>query len=341
MGEIGELLLEGPFLARGYLNRPDATAAAFIPAPTWLLRGDEAQSRTGRRFYRTGDLARVLEDGCICYAGRVDSQVKIKGQRLELSEVEKHITDALSTKSPDPHTIVGIKAIIVDLIQLKHSVSPQLVAFICLETTQPLGRFNWDRALSQAAEQDMNEAVETSPDTTKNFSRIVSRIEEHIRQTLPNYAVPSAFVPLTSLPPSVSGKTDKEQLRMAAMNLSLRGLKVFTSEQPEMTNGVGYPAGARAMTEDEVKLAKLWGLLFGLQDINSTANFLVLGGESLSASKCSLLPTGWRKQGTCAAPKMSNQMANNSRLKSEARCSSSRSRAGPDHEHGLAIPSPI
>lgn len=180
MGEIGELFLEGPFLACGYLNRPGATAAAFIPAPTWLLRGDEAQSRTGRRVYRTGDLARVLEDGCICYAGRFDSQVKIKGQRLELSEVEKHITDALSAKSPDAHPIVGIKSIIVDLIQLKHSVSPQLVAFVCLEI-QPLGRFNWDRALSQDTEQGINEAVETSPDTIKSFSQILSRIEEHIR----------------------------------------------------------------------------------------------------------------------------------------------------------------
>lgn len=55
-----------------------------------------------------------------------------------------------------------------------------------------------------------------------------------------------------------------------------------------MTNGVGHSVRAQAMTEDEVKLAELWGLLFGLQDIDSTSNFLVLGGESLSASKCSL-----------------------------------------------------
>lgn len=140
MGEIGELLPEGPFLTRGYLNRADATAAAFIAAPKWLKATQPAKeanlecghgvySRPKQRVYRTGDLVRRLDDGCLCYVGRIDSQVKIRGQRLELSEVEKHISDALQVE-PE----IRIRGIAVELITLKNYVSPKLVAFLCLKS---------------------------------------------------------------------------------------------------------------------------------------------------------------------------------------------------------------
>jgi amino acid adenylation domain-containing protein/non-ribosomal peptide synthase protein (TIGR01720 family) len=76
----GELHVGGVGLARGYLNRPDLTAERFVPNAFTL--------EPGQRLYRTGDLARYLPDGTIEYLGRIDHQVKLRGFRVELGEIE-------------------------------------------------------------------------------------------------------------------------------------------------------------------------------------------------------------------------------------------------------------
>ena len=77
-GECGELHIGGDGLARGYLNRPDLTGEKFIQNPF----------RPGSRLYKTGDLARYLSTGDIEFIGRSDSQVKLRGFRVELGEIE-------------------------------------------------------------------------------------------------------------------------------------------------------------------------------------------------------------------------------------------------------------
>ena len=81
-GEEGELYLSGPGVARGYLHRPDLTAERFVPSPFT----DRGSAHTV--LYKTGDLASYNAEGEILFHGRIDGQVKFRGFRIELSEIE-------------------------------------------------------------------------------------------------------------------------------------------------------------------------------------------------------------------------------------------------------------
>ncbi|MCB1056588.1 MAG: amino acid adenylation domain-containing protein, partial [Acidobacteria bacterium] len=109
-GEVGEILLGGPGVARGYLGRPRLTAERFLPDPT--------ASDLGARRYRTGDLARRREDGSLEFRGRRDHQVKVRGLRIELGEVE-----AVLAAHPDVEAAAAGVAT---------SGSPRLLAWVVL-----------------------------------------------------------------------------------------------------------------------------------------------------------------------------------------------------------------
>ncbi|MCI8212139.1 hypothetical protein AUC61_21640 [Pseudomonas sp. S25] len=112
-GVAGELYLGGAGLARGYHRRPALTAERFVVSPF----GD------GERLYRTGDLARYRADGVIEYLGRLDHQVKIRGQRIELGEIEARLLE---------------QALVKDAAVVVHTddQGQQLVAYLVLEASE-------------------------------------------------------------------------------------------------------------------------------------------------------------------------------------------------------------
>jgi amino acid adenylation domain-containing protein/non-ribosomal peptide synthase protein (TIGR01720 family) len=88
VGAVGELCVGGDGVARGYLNEPALTAERFVPDPFL----------PGRTMYRTGDMARWLPDGTLDFLGRTDFQVKVRGYRVELGEIERAIEEGPGVK---------------------------------------------------------------------------------------------------------------------------------------------------------------------------------------------------------------------------------------------------
>lgn len=95
IGVPGEMYLGGVGLARGYLNRPDLTAEKFLPHPF--------NQQPGARLYRTGDLAKYAANGTIQFVGRIDQQVKLRGFRIELEEIQARLMQLDGVKDAIVH----------------------------------------------------------------------------------------------------------------------------------------------------------------------------------------------------------------------------------------------
>ena len=120
-GIVGEICIAGPRVARGYRERPALTARTFVPDP----------EATGRRMYRTGDLGRWLPDGTLEYLGRRDDQVKVRGVRLELAEIETTLA-----------RLPSVDACIAQLVTVAHD-EPGASCRVCgLEGAHPEARLD-------------------------------------------------------------------------------------------------------------------------------------------------------------------------------------------------------
>ncbi|MCE0965744.1 amino acid adenylation domain-containing protein [Pseudomonas sp. NMI4491_12] len=115
-GETGEILIRSPYLSQGYWGDPALTEAKFIANPFTGAAGD--------RCYRTGDLGTYLADGSASFLGRADNQVKIRGHRIELAEIENAITR---------HPLIGQCVVVAN----RDSASPRLVAYCVGQKPMP------------------------------------------------------------------------------------------------------------------------------------------------------------------------------------------------------------
>ncbi|OAA40718.1 AMP-dependent synthetase/ligase [Cordyceps fumosorosea ARSEF 2679] len=250
IGEVGELLIEGPVVGIGYLGEPAKTAEVFIEDPAWLTAGHASCPGRHGRLYKTGDLVRYESNlsGSIEFVGRKDQQVKLRGQRVELAEVEHHLQTCLPG---------GVK-VAAEVIKPENG-SPTLVAFL-VETSL------------------VNSEVDTIfVDPSPELSAALDVIDEALGAKVPRYMVPAAFITLASMPSMVSGKTDRKKLReigsaMPRSKLSMTHADQGPQEEPS--------------TLAEKKLAQAWIRVLGLQSaVCKASNFFGLGGDSLRAMK--------------------------------------------------------
>ncbi|KAM0273548.1 hypothetical protein ACHAQH_008274 [Verticillium albo-atrum] len=185
IGSEGELLIEGPIVARGYLADEAQTNKAFIWDPEWVQL---TKVKSGRRFYKTGDLGYLGPDGSLHVVGRNDFQVKIRGQRIEIGEVEYNLATAGGNRV--------------------------LAAFVAVGEDEGMEK---DDGL-----------VITSPQKLTDFSHSMRDTKKRMQQTLPPYMMPAVFLPLRKLPLSLSGKIERKLLWALAEGMAMEELSAFT-----------------------------------------------------------------------------------------------------------------
>ncbi|KAI1795863.1 peptide synthetase [Ganoderma leucocontextum] len=186
-GGTGELVVEGPLVGRGYVGRPDLTQKVFLKFPS---------DGTERWAYRTGDLVRMMTDGTLEIIGRIDTQIKLRGVRIESEGISSIIRNAgPSTQPLDVLTVLA-----------KHPALgvDQLVSFIA-----------WDTSVPIATRKGGTPSVATPPERLLQFLRGACDRE------LASYMRPSHIIPLNFIPLSANGKADAKVLTALFLRLDL------------------------------------------------------------------------------------------------------------------------
>src|SRR5581483_10152390 len=211
VGVVGELYLGGQGIARGYLNRPELTAEKFVPNPF--------SKSGGERLYRTGDQVKWGQNGNLEFLGRLDHQVKVRGYRIELVEIEA----ALQAHE-------GVRACAV-IVREDQPADKRVVAYV------------------------VKNGVEKA------------EFREFLKERLPDYMIPSAFVEMAQLPLTPNGKIDRKALPLP---------------EREWSEKKGYVGPRNG--EEEI-LCDLFAEVLNRERVGVHDDFFAIGGHSLLATK--------------------------------------------------------
>jgi amino acid adenylation domain-containing protein len=209
-----------------------STARGYLRRPEMTAQKfipDPFGSRPGDRLYKTGDLVRYRKDGSIEFLGRIDQQVKVRGFRIELGEVE---------------SILNQSSLVSDGTVVAHedmTGDTRLIAYYV-----PQDQIQDDEKKRKSA----------------------SEIRGFMRQSLPEYMIPSLFIVIDNIPVSPSGKVDKSALPV-----------------PEVERSALESVYIEPSTKVEKELANICEELLGLERVGVHDNFFELGGHSLLATQ--------------------------------------------------------
>ncbi|KAL2015279.1 hypothetical protein VTK56DRAFT_5920 [Thermocarpiscus australiensis] len=253
LGTIGELVVEGSIVARGYLNKPEKTAEVFIQNPTWAEQVPGSGGSTRRRMYKTGDLAYFSTEGDIMFVGRKDAQVKVRGQRMELGEIETHLTRDKKVQ----HAMVAYPA--------SGPCKRQLVGIISFERLGATTNAN-------------GEVVLVDPTLAESVTAEVADMARDLSARVPSYMIPEIWVVVQSFPLLLSGKLNRKRVEQWLASLDkathqrICGMGArFRIQQPS--------------TQAEQLIHKVWVDVLKLpaEEIGVTQEFTALGGDSILA----------------------------------------------------------
>ena len=246
-GVPGEIVVQGPTIMREYLNEPEKTADAILHTlPSWTTKHGPQWGR----MYKSGDLAFYNSKGRLEFSSRKDTQVKIRGLRIELGEIEHHITQNLDTA----------RQVYVDVIDDQRGVN--LIAYICYSEDR---RTRIDDVLFIT-----DPSQEMQADLSVTLGKLVSLV--------PQYMLPTYFVPCNYIPVSSAGKVDRKTLKSQAENITEEHWQVYS-----LTTG----EKAAVETEMEKKVQSLWAQAMQIDaaSIGRDDSFLRIGGDSITAIK--------------------------------------------------------
>lgn len=201
-GGVGELCVSGRLVGKGYLKREDLTADRF---PTL--------GHFGERIYRTGDLVRVLHDGCFDFLGRADDQVKLRGQRLEIGEINHAIRKGVDE----------VKDVATLVVRNESQLKDFLVSFVVARDGS-----------GAKGELEIFEGPEAS--------ELCREVRDVCRSKLPGYMVPAYVLQLPFIPLSANNKAEMKQLRAFFGKISqekLVALASFADQSPQRLSSTG------------------------------------------------------------------------------------------------------
>jgi amino acid adenylation domain-containing protein len=268
IGVVGELLIEGPTLAREYLHDQTQTAASFILTPDWAKENPSfpesgPSPSPPRRMFKTGDLVQHAPDGSLLFIGRNDSQVKIRGQRLQLTEVE----GALSKLLPDLQ-------VAVETIALNRDGPKRLCGFVAHRGQSPKASVDPQKPL--LLDLGLSSCLPSIGD-----------IELALTETLPSYMIPQLLIPITHIPINSSGKVARNELQSIQSELSKDAVALLTNRETKFMNVAANSALSLEASPAMLQLRRLWAdvLRIDEQSIRKDDHFLRLGGDSIAAMR--------------------------------------------------------
>ncbi|OJJ50363.1 hypothetical protein ASPZODRAFT_13447 [Penicilliopsis zonata CBS 506.65] len=258
-GAVGELLMEGANVAREYLHNKKKTQQVFVNDPHWVTEPRMKESfGLSERMYRTGDLVRYKPDGTLSFIARADTQVKLKGQRVELGEIEHHCKSLLPFQSE----------VVVDIVVPQEgTMSRGLAAFFT----------------TSLQKEEEEELVNSDSDgillsMTADRIAVVNGLRQQLPQRLPRYMVPTFFFPVRYQPRTTSSKFDRRRLKRSVESLKKEELKLYShsvSTRSQKTGSNGLETTLRGLWEEVMNLT--------VGSVTDEDSFFSLGGDSFAA----------------------------------------------------------
>ena len=266
VGAVGELVLAGPAIGIGYLDEPEKTAEAFMQSqpPLWLRDMYSEQALRQLRLYKTGDLVRYeISDGSLRFEDRKDRQIKVRGQRVELEDIEHHVRRFFSGAS---------EIVIEQVVLLEESFSDTPTTSPNVAAPRLVACIYDGYEDNTCAEKDLLRVP------SDDFSSTAAGALRQLRYDLPGYMIPDFFVSVAQLPRTISGKTDKQKLIKAIQEIPPIELRAYFAAQRN-----------KQPLETETAV-KLHAILIELLDIapetvGADDSFFHLGGDSILAMK--------------------------------------------------------